>query len=88
MRAQLRCGSVAAGSDGVTEFGDKCVRCGWVEFPSESGWGSADKAKTSRVFLKFKAYTATVKIVSRETEANEFPVQIDPFNKTTPLTLR
>jgi hypothetical protein len=50
----------------------------WVEIPSESGWGSV--GQTSRVFLKFKKYRATIKIVSKDTEAKEFQVLIDPDN--------
>jgi hypothetical protein len=42
---------------------------------------------TSRVFLKAKKYRATIKIVSKDTKAKEFEVQIDPDNGKTPLTL-
>ena len=51
----------------------------WVEIPSESAWGT-DKG-TSRVFLKWKKYEATVKIVSKDSKAREFPVQIAPDNR-------
>jgi hypothetical protein len=57
----------------------------WVEFPSENGWGTV--GGTSRVFLKAKKYRATIKIVSKDTKAKEFEVQIDPDNGKTPLTL-
>ncbi len=61
----------------------------WVEFPSEDGWGSEGKeGKTSRVFLKWKKYSATIKIVSKDSKAKEFEVWIDPDNNKTPLSLR
>jgi len=58
----------------------------WIQIPSESGWGVG--GGTARVFLKTKKYNASIKIVSKETEAKEFPLEIDPFNKATPLSLR
>ena len=58
----------------------------WIEIPSESGWGTV--GGTSRVFLKWKKYSATIKIVSKDSKAKEFPVQIDPDNLKVPLTLR
>jgi hypothetical protein len=61
----------------------------WIEIPSEDGWGSElGKRKSSRVFLKWKKYDVTVKIVSKDTRAKKFAVQIDPDNAKTPLSLR
>jgi len=57
----------------------------WIQIPSESGWGTA--GGKSRVFLKWKKYGATIKIISKDTDAKEFPVEIDPNNGTTPLAL-
>jgi hypothetical protein len=60
----------------------------WIEIPSEDGWGSElEKGKSSRVFLNWKKYDAKIKIVSKDTRAKEFEVQIDPDNEKTPLTL-
>ena len=60
----------------------------WIEIPSEDGWGSElAKGKSSRVYLKWKKYDATIKIVSKDTRAKEFSVQINPDNEKTPLTL-
>ena len=50
----------------------------WIEIPSESGWGTV--GGISRVFLKWKKYEATIKIVSKDSKAKEFSVQIDPDN--------
>jgi|GEM_PF-3101859 hypothetical protein len=58
----------------------------WIQIPSESGWGIG--GGTSRIFLKMKKYNASIKIVSKDTKAKEFELEIDPFNKTTPLSLR
>jgi hypothetical protein len=59
----------------------------WIQIPSENGWGV--DGRTSRVFLKMKKYDdVTIKIVSIDIEAKEFSLQIDPFNKTMPLSLR
>ena len=61
----------------------------WIEIPSEDGWGSElGKGKSSRVFLSWKKYDATIKIVSKDTRAKQFEVQIDPDNVKTPLSLR
>jgi hypothetical protein len=35
-----------------------------------------------------KKYDASIKIVSKDTKAKEFELEIDPFNKVTPLSLR
>lgn len=60
----------------------------WIEIPSEDGWGSElGKGKSSRVFLKLKRYDITIKIVSKDTRAKEFPLHIDPDNAKTPLSL-
>jgi len=58
----------------------------WIQIPSESGCGTG--GGTSRVFLKMKKYDAKIKIVSKETKAKEFELQIDPFDKTMPLSPR
>ena len=50
----------------------------WIEIPSESGWGTA--GGISRVFLRWKKYEATIKIVSKDSQAKDFLVQIDPDN--------
>jgi hypothetical protein len=50
----------------------------WIEIPSESGWGTV--SGTSRVFLRWKKYEATIKIVSKDSKAKDFLVQIDPDN--------
>ena len=57
----------------------------WIQIPSESGWGTG--GGISRVFLRMNRYNATIKIVSKETEAKEFKLQIDPFDNTTPLKM-
>jgi hypothetical protein len=57
----------------------------WIQIPSESGWGTGG---ISRAFLRMNKYNATIKIVSKETKAKEFKLQIDPFDKMTPLSLR
>jgi hypothetical protein len=57
----------------------------WIQIPSEKGWGTT--GGTARVFLKAKKYTAIIKIVSKDTKAKEFKLQIDPFDKTAPLSL-
>lgn len=56
----------------------------WIQFPSENGWGTG--GGISRAFLKLRKYTAKIKIISKETMAKEFDLQIDPFNKTMPLS--
>ncbi len=58
----------------------------WIEIPSESGWGTL--RKKSRVFLKAKKYRATIKIISKDTKAKEFPIEIDPDNAGKPVALR
>jgi hypothetical protein len=58
----------------------------WIQIPSECGWGIGDGI--SRVFLKMKKYNAAIKIVSKDTKAKEFELQIDPFNNAMPLSLR
>ncbi len=50
----------------------------WIEIPSESGWGTA--GGISRLFLRWKKYEATIKIVSKDSKAKDFLVQIDPDN--------
>ncbi len=54
----------------------------WIRIPSESGWGM------SRVFLKKQKYKATIKIVSKDTKAKEFLIEIDPTNNLNPIILR
>jgi hypothetical protein len=51
---------------------------GWLEFPSEKGWASLGGERTSRVFLRSKRYRATIKIVTKDTKAREFRIEIDP----------
>jgi hypothetical protein len=61
----------------------------WIEFPSEDGWGSSGKpGMKSRVFLKWKKYSATIKIVSKDSWAKEFKVWINPDDDKTPLSRR
>jgi hypothetical protein len=55
----------------VVDFGP-----GWLEFPSENGWASL--GRTSRVFLKSRRYRATITIVSKDTKAKKFRIEIDP----------
>jgi len=50
----------------------------WIEIPPESGWGTV--RGISRVFLKWKNYKATIKIVSNDSKGKDFPVQIEPDN--------
>jgi hypothetical protein len=57
----------------------------WLEFPSENGWASM--GKTSRVFIKSKRYQATIKIVSRDTKAKSFNIEIDPDKLDSPIRL-
>jgi hypothetical protein len=53
----------------------------WIRIPSEQGWGE------SRVFLKRKKYTATIKIVCKDIKAKRFRIEIDPANETEPVKL-
>lgn len=55
----------------------------WIQIPSEKGWGTT--GGISRGFLKAKKYAATIKIVSKDTKAKEFKVEIDPGNGSVPL---
>ncbi len=64
----------------VVNFGS-----GWMEFPSEKGWAST--GQISRVFLKLKRYRATIKIVSKDTWAKKFQLEIDPANENSPINL-
>jgi hypothetical protein len=57
----------------------------WIQIPSEKGWGTT--GGTARVFLKAKKYTAAIKIVSKDTKAKMFQVEIDPGSGSTPLRL-
>jgi hypothetical protein len=73
----------------------------WIEIPSEKGWTTSqdkevlkqkraernDDLKTSRVFLKPKKYRAKIKIVSKDTKAKEFSIEIDPADPKTPVKL-
>ena len=75
----------------------------WIEIPSESGWATSqeeaqvkhlrdtekgDAIRRSRVFLRLKKYSATIRIISKSTKAKEFAVEIDPYNPAVPVTLR
>jgi hypothetical protein len=64
----------------VANFGS-----GWIEFPSESGWGST--GATSRVFLRSKRYSATIKIVSKDARAKSFKIAVDPDKVESAITL-
>jgi hypothetical protein len=57
----------------------------WIEFPSEDGWGTMGRA--ARVFLVKKKYRARIKIVSKDAQAKEFSVLIDPGNLRSPLSV-
>jgi hypothetical protein len=72
----------------------------WIEIPSEKGWatsqdsdhvrqmkqnGENDGIKKSRVFLRPRKYKAIIKIVSKDTKAKEFRIEIDPTNREAPL---
>jgi len=57
----------------------------WIEFPSEKGWGTMQS--TSRVFLKPKRYSASIKIVSKDAKAKEFSIEINPHDLAKPITL-
>ena len=73
----------------------------WIEIPSEKGWATSqdreilrrkrkdgnDDVKTSRVFLKPHKYTAKIKIVSKDTKAKEFKIEIDPTDLNAPIKL-
>jgi hypothetical protein len=53
----------------------------WILIPSECGW------ENPRVFLKVRKYNATIKIISKDTKAKEFKIEIDPHNHLNPVTL-
>jgi hypothetical protein len=70
----------------------------WIEIPSETGYASsqtqaeAEAYNTarirSRVFLRAgRRYQGTIKIVSADTLARVFHVEIDPTDRTQPLSL-
>ncbi len=71
--------NIYSGERQSLDIANFCPNRDWIEIPSESGWGT-DKG-TSRVFLKWKRYGATVKIVSKDSRAIEFRVPIDPDNR-------
>jgi hypothetical protein len=69
------------------------ISAAWIEIPSERGWatsqdvsalrtlkdtGRNDDIKKSRVFLVRKRYKALIKIVSKDTKAKTFKIDIDP----------
>lgn len=77
----------------VADFGASGL---WVEIPSEVGYSSSQtegESKTkgqisSRVFLRAdRRYRGTIKIVSADTRARPFEVEIDPADVQRPLKL-
>lgn len=50
----------------------------WIEIASEKGFSTRREGDISRVFLKPKKYTGYIKIVSMDTKAKIFNIQIDP----------
>ncbi len=68
----------------------------WIEIPAEGGYSSSqteDQSKhlgaiSSRVFLRAdRKYRAQVRIVSADTRARTFDVEIDATNRREPVTL-
>jgi hypothetical protein len=59
----------------------------WIEIPSEKGLSSHGNERISRVFLKPKHYTGYIKIVSLDTKAKIFDIQIDPSDREYPVKL-
>jgi hypothetical protein len=80
----------------VADFG---ANSEWVEIPSEVGYSSSQTAAdverveskggqriSSRIFLKSgKKYCGTIKIVSANTKARAFEIEIDPSDTEKPL---
>jgi hypothetical protein len=55
----------------------------YIEIPSEEGWG-----KCARVFLKRRVYTGFVTVVSADTDAFSFDIDIRPDDTANPLVVR
>jgi hypothetical protein len=77
----------------IADFGE---RSEWVEIPSEMGWSSSQTEEdirgvpqiTSRVFLRAgKIYSGSVKIVSEDSRARIFGLEINPSDPEQPLKL-
>jgi hypothetical protein len=60
-----------------------------IMIPSEEGWTfPCDRPRIARVFLRQKQYNGFLKIVSADTNARFFALEIHPENSQHPLTVR
>ncbi len=78
----------------IADFGEHSE---WIEIPSEMGWSSSQKAEevarvpqiVSRVFLRGgKTYSGSVKIVSEDTRACSFNIEINPSDQEQPIKVK
>ena len=60
-----------------------------IMIPSEEGWAPAEnRPRVARVFLRRRAYFGCLKIVSADTNAKYFQIEIHPENTEMPLVIR
>lgn len=60
-----------------------------ITLPSEEGWTfPSDRPRIARVFLRRRRYSGVLKIISADTDARFFGLEINPENSRDPLTIR